>query len=76
MTRGVSLHTLRHTHGSQLLAAGMEVMAVSERLGHSSGRVTQDIYPHAIRRRDDEAALKWEEFQRKNVAENHRGGVN
>jgi integrase len=76
MPKGVSLHTLRHTHGSHLLAAGMEITAVSERLGHSSPRVTQDIYAHAIRGRDDEAALKWEEFQRKNVAEDHRGGVN
>jgi integrase len=76
MPKGVSLHTLRHTHGSHLLAAGMEITAVSERLGHSSPRVTQDIYAHAIRGRDDEAALKWEEFQQKYAAEDHRGGVN
>jgi integrase len=73
---GVSLHTLRHTHGSHLLAAGMEITAVSERLGHSSVRVTQEIYAHAIPGRDDEAALKWEQFQRQNKPEDHPRGVN
>ena len=63
---GVKLHTLRHMHGSHLLAAGMEITAVSERLGHSSVRVTADVYLHAIRGRDDEAARKWDEYQRQN----------
>ncbi len=67
LPKGVSLHTLRHTHGSHLIAAGMEITAVSARLGHSSPRVTQDIYAHAIRGRDDEAALKWEQFQKQNT---------
>jgi integrase len=31
LPKGVSLHTLRHSHGSHLLAAGMEITAVSER---------------------------------------------
>jgi len=61
LPKGVSLHTLRHSHGSHLLAAGMEITAVSERLGHSSIRVTADVYSHAIRGRDDEAARRWDE---------------
>lgn len=76
MPKGVSLHTLRHTHGSHLLLAGLEITAVSERLGHSSVRVTQEIYAHAIPGRDDEAALKWEQFQQQNKAEDHPRGVN
>jgi integrase len=71
LPKGVSLHTLRHSHGSHLLAAGMEITAVSERLGHSSVRVTADVYSHAIRGRDDEAARKWEEFQGRNLPEKH-----
>ena len=66
LPKGVSLHTLRHSHGSHLLAAGMEITAVSERLGHSSIRVTADVYSHAIRGRDDEAARRWDEFQERN----------
>lgn len=69
LPKGVSLHTLRHSHGSHLLAAGMEITAVSERLGHSSIRVTADVYSHAIRGRDDEAAKLWDEFQKRNSPE-------
>jgi integrase len=66
LPKGVSLHTLRHTHGSHMLANGVPLPVVSERLGHSSVRVTADVYSHAIHGQDDEAALKWEEFQRRN----------
>jgi integrase len=62
--KGASLHLLRHSHGSHLLAAGMELPAVSERLGHSSVLVTATVYSHRITGRDREAAKKWEEFQR------------
>jgi integrase len=48
----------------------MEITAVSERLGHSSVRVTADIYSHAIRGRDDEAARRWDEFQRRSLPDN------
>jgi integrase len=69
LPKGVSLHTLRHTHGSHLIAGGMEITAVSERLGHSSPRVTQDVYSHAIRGRDDAAAQVWEKFQGRSLPE-------
>jgi integrase len=49
LTKGASLHTLRHTHGSFLLADGADLATVSERLGHSSVRVTADIYSHTLR---------------------------
>jgi integrase len=62
--KGASLHLEWHSHGSHLLAAGMELPAVSERLGHSSVLVTATVYAHRITGRDKEAALKWDEFQR------------
>lgn len=62
--KGASLHLLRHSHGSHLLASGMELPAVSERLGHSSVLVTATVYSHRITGRDKEAAKKWDEFQR------------
>jgi len=62
--KGASLHLLRHSHGSHLLASGMELPAVSERLGHSSVLVTATVYSHRITGRDKEAARRWEEFQR------------
>ena len=66
--KGGSLHLLRHSHGSHLLANGVPLPVVSERLGHSSVRVTADVYSHAINGQDDEAVKKWEEFQQRNRA--------
>lgn len=68
--KGAALHLLRHTHTSHLLASGVPLPAVSARLGHSSIRTTQEIYAHMITGQDDEAAQRWEEFQRKNLPEN------
>ena len=65
--KGASLHLLRHTHTSVLLAEGVPLPAVSARLGHSSIRTTQEIYAHMITGQDEEAALRWEEFQRRNA---------
>jgi len=75
LPKGASLHTLRHTHGSHLLANGVPLPVVSERLGHSSVRVTAEVYSHAIHGQDDEAALRWDEFQRQNLPEKQVGGV-
>jgi integrase len=69
----VSLHTLRHSHGSVLLADGVDLATVSERLGHSSVRVTADIYTHALRGRDQDAARRWDEFMRRNGVAGNRG---
>jgi integrase len=44
----VTFHGLRHTHVTQLLAAGEHVKVVSERAGHSSVAVTLQIYAHTI----------------------------
>ena len=63
---GASLHILRHSHTSVLLASGVPVPAVASRLGHSSVRTTQEIYAHMITGQDEEAARKWDEYQRRN----------
>jgi integrase len=62
--KGASLHMLRHSHGSHLFASGLELPAVSERLGHSSVFVTATVYSHRVTGRDKEAARKWDEFQK------------
>ncbi|HWE53595.1 MAG TPA: site-specific integrase [Bryobacteraceae bacterium] len=64
--KGASLHLLRHSHRSHLLAAGMELPAGSERLGHSSVMVTVTVYSHRITGRDQEAATRPEKFQKSN----------
>jgi integrase len=67
--KGSALHLLRHSHGSHMLANGVSLPTVSARLGHSSVRVTADVYAHAIHGQDDDAVRKWEEYQRKSRAE-------
>jgi integrase len=52
----VSFHYLRHTCASWLLGAGLDVVAVSERLGHWSPSLTLSVYAHAIRGRQRELA--------------------
>jgi integrase len=51
-----SWHAWRHTHASQLIAAGVDVVTVSKRLGHSSPAVTLGIYSHLFHRDDRPAA--------------------
>jgi integrase len=62
LPKGTSLHSLRHTHASELPDIGVPLPVVSARLGHSSVRVTADIYSHAVHGQDDEAARRWEEY--------------
>ena len=40
----VTFHSLRKTHTTMLLKAGVNIKVVSERLGHSSTSVTANIY--------------------------------
>jgi integrase len=75
LPKGASLHSLRHTHTSHLLASGVPLPAVSARLGHSSIRTTQEIYAHMITGQDEEAARKWEEYQRRNTPEKRTGDL-
>jgi integrase len=43
-----TLYSLRHTHATQLLAAGENPKVVSERLGHASVKITLDLYCHVL----------------------------
>ncbi|PRY47621.1 site-specific recombinase XerD [Geodermatophilus tzadiensis] len=42
----IRLHDLRHTHATLLLADGVPVKVVSERLGHASATITLTVYQH------------------------------
>lgn len=55
---GVRFHDLRHTHATELLRAGVHPKIVSERLGHSSVKITLDRYSHVIPDLQTEAAEK------------------
>lgn len=51
----LSPHALRHSHAVHLLEAGANLKYVSERLGHSSVKVTADTYLHITEKIEDEA---------------------
>lgn len=51
-----SPHALRHSAASLLLAQGVPLKVVSEVLGHSSIRVTADVYAHLLDEAKAEAA--------------------
>jgi integrase len=53
---GVSFHELRHTHASQLIDAGVDVVTISKRLGHASPTITLSTYAHLFRKDDGKAA--------------------
>ncbi len=72
LPKGASLHALRHSHASLLLSDGVDLATVSERLGHSSVRTTADIYSHAIRGRDREAARRWDQAMQRQGAQQDR----
>ena len=57
--QGVSLHSLRHTHASELLSAGVPLPTVSKRLGHANPNITLMIYSHAIEADELAAAKIW-----------------
>jgi integrase len=51
-----TLHGLRHTHVSQLIAAGMDVLTISRRIGHASPVITLRVYGHLFTNTDARAA--------------------
>ena len=54
-------HELRHSAASILLAMGLPLKTVSETLGHSSIRVTADVYSHLLAPARQEAATAAQE---------------
>lgn len=49
-------HDLRHTNATYLIAKGVNMKTVSERLGHSSISITLDRYTHGVLEEDRKAA--------------------
>jgi len=52
----ISIHSLRHTNITLLLADGIPLRTVSYRAGHAQTSTTSNIYSHAIRTADEKAA--------------------
>ena len=52
----VTFHALRHTHASQLIDAGVDIVTISKRLGHAKPDITLRIYAHMFKKDDSKAA--------------------
>lgn len=50
----IKIHDFRHSHASYLIANGMNIVAVSKRLGHSDVNMTLKVYTHLFKKNDDE----------------------
>jgi integrase len=61
----IVLHGLRHTHVSQLIASGADVLTVSRRIGHANPNITLQTYCHLFRNTDQAAADATEAMFRK-----------
>lgn len=56
----ISMHSLRHTHASVLLAAGVSIHSISKRLGHADITITQETYAHILeelKEKDDQIII-------------------
>ena len=56
--KGVHLNSLRHTQASLLLAQGEYPKVISERLGHASITITNDLYSHLMPGMEQASAAK------------------
>ncbi|MCL6567595.1 MAG: site-specific integrase [Meiothermus silvanus] len=58
----VRIHDLRHTAASLLLARGVDVSLVSERLGHGNASVTLSVYRHLLSEERQQGVLPLEDL--------------
>lgn len=58
----IRFHDLGHTHATLLLAKGVNVKVISERLGHSNIKITLDTYSHVLPTMQEDAVNKIEEI--------------
>ena len=55
----IRLHDLRHTHASLMVADGIAIKVVSERLGHANPGFTMATYQHVLPGMGAEAASRF-----------------
>lgn len=56
MNLGISFHGLKHTHASQFIASGLNVLTISRCLGRGSRAISLEVYAHLFTNIDDRAA--------------------
>ena len=63
-----TFHTLRHTHASAMIAMGMDIKNLQERLGHASPTITLNTYGHLYKEQKRDVNMRalnaWEALLR------------
>lgn len=52
----IRFHDIRHTHASILIAEGVDIVKISDRLGHANPKVTMEFYAHLLPNSHNELA--------------------
>jgi integrase len=68
----LTFHGLRHGHASLMLAAGVNLKVVSERLGHSKIGITADLYTHVADQIHEASAASLDTFLGDSVRKGHK----
>lgn len=58
----VTVHSLRHTYASLMIADGVPLVIVSHNLGHAQQSTTSNIYSHVIASAEAKAAQTFDKF--------------
>ena len=58
----VTVHSLRHTYASLMIADGAPLVVVSHQLGHAQASTTANIYAHVIKSAEARAAQTFDKF--------------
>ena len=62
-----TLHSLRHTNASLLIACDTDVVTVAGRLGHANSGTTLKVYSHMFKARDEIAANAMAAIAKKSI---------
>lgn len=59
---GITIHSLRHTYASLMIADGTPLIVVSRQLGHAKTSTTNNIYAHVIKSAEAKALEVFDRF--------------
>jgi integrase len=62
--KNVTPHSLRHTHTSLLIEAGVGIKEIQQRLGHTDIETTMNIYAHMTKNMEEKASQKFSELMK------------
>lgn len=71
----IRIHDLRHSHATWLINNGVNVVAVSKRLGHATIEQTLKTYTHLLSHTDQEMMLKINEYRSPGETKSETNGI-